>query len=260
MRRAPDHCRPLRLLPAASLLMVAIAAPCLAGPSIQVKPDTIEIGTFFGGAQVEVSAEIPAGSDAVIEVVGKEIEEQLLRKGRHWDIWMNVGEIDIEGAPSLYLARSTSPDQTGSPAGDPPFGYDALEEKASFLGDVRGLKTTRIFTEFVKLKESERLYGIHPGTLQVSPGAGDRLQVQGTFTIPPKVWPGTYQVRLSVYRDGRLAESGSAPLVVRVVRLPAMLSTLARRHGALYGLLAVGVAVLFGYLTGLVFRGAKGGH
>jgi hypothetical protein len=229
MRRAPDHCRPLRLLPAASLLMVAIAAPCLAGPSIQVKPDTIEIGTFFGGAQVEVSAEIPAGSDAVIEVVGKEIEEQLLRKGRHWDIWMNVGEIDIEGAPSLYLARSTSPDQTGSPAGDPPFGY-------------------------------ERLYGIHPGTLQVSPGAGDRLQVQGTFTIPPKVWPGTYQVRLSVYRDGRLAESGSAPLVVRVVRLPAMLSTLARRHGALYGLLAVGVAVLFGYLTGLVFRGAKGGH
>jgi hypothetical protein len=33
----------------------------------------------------------------------------ILRKGRHWDIWMSVGG-DIEDAPCLYFALSTEPD------------------------------------------------------------------------------------------------------------------------------------------------------
>jgi hypothetical protein len=250
----------LRTLPAALLLAMVPPAPGAADSELRVRPDSIRIGTFFGGAEVEVSAEIPEGSEAVIEVIGKDIEEQLLRKGRHWDIWMNVGEIDIDGAPCLYLARSTKPARP-EPAGfDLPCGYNVVEQSVSFRGDVRGLRRMRIFDEFVKLKESEKLYGVHRGTLQVAQLRGGRSLVQGTFTIPSKAAPGTYDVRLSAFREGRLVESGSGRLEIRLVRLPALLSSLARRHGALYGLLAVGVAVLFGYFTGIVFRGVRGRH
>ena len=253
----PGRRSALRALPAALLLAMMPPSASAADSELRVAPDSIRVGAFFGGAQVKVSAEIPEGSDAVIEVIGREIEEQLLRKGRHWDIWMNVGEIDIDGAPCLYLARSTKP-ASPEPAGfDLPCGYNDLEKSVSFRGDVRGLRRIRIFDEFIKLKESEKLYGVHRGTLQVSPLPGGRSLVQGTFAIPSKAAPGTYEVRLSAFTEGRLVESGSCRFGIRLAGLPALLSSLARGHGALYGLLAVGVAALFGYLTGIVFRGAK---
>jgi hypothetical protein len=252
--------RLLWMSPVFLLLALIAPSPGDAGTNLQVTPDSIEIGTFFSGARVEVSAEIPAGSDAVIEVLGKNIEEQLLRKGRHWDIWMNVGEIDIEGAPSLYYVMSTDPAGFSGVATDSSYGYHSLKKQVSFVGDVKGLKRTRIFDEFIKLKESEKLYGEYPGTVKVSQLSGNRSRIRGTFRIPSKVAPGDYLVRLSVHADGRLVATESVSIGIDMVSLPAFLSTLALQHGALYGLLAVVVAVAFGYVTGLVFRKAGGGH
>jgi hypothetical protein len=243
------------LLPA----LIAVS-PGAADANLRVTPASIDIGTFFGGAQVEVSAEIPAGSEAVIEVLGQNIEERLLRKGRHWDIWMNVGTINIEGAPSLYYVLSTDPESFTRVATDPPYGYLSLTKIVSFVGDVEGLKRRKIFDEFVKLKESEKLYKEYPGRLKMSQPAEGRSRVRGTFRIPSRVAPGHYLVRLSVLDDGRPVTTETASLDVSMVGLPAFLSRLALRHGALYGLLAVAVAAAFGYLTGLVFRKTGGGH
>ncbi|MEJ2719574.1 MAG: TIGR02186 family protein, partial [bacterium] len=131
---------------------------------------------------------------------------------------------------------------------------------ASFLGDVRGLKSPKIFDEFVKLKETEKLYRVDPGKLDLSHSPGGPTVARGTFTIPSRIAPGAYEVRLSVLRDGRLLETRTAAFTVRVVGLPALLSGLAHRHGGLYGLLAVAVAVVFGYVTGVVFRRASPRH
>ena len=231
-----------------------------AEPKILVEPESIYIGLLYSGTPVEISAEIPLGCDAVIEILGKDIEEQLLRKGRHWDIWMNVGEIDIEGAPSVYFAMSSDPKSLERSADEPAFGYGALRRRVSFLGDVRGLKRLKIFDEFVKLKEREKLYRMYPGKLELAPSPGGSVTARGTFIIPSRIAPNTYQVRLSVLRDGRLIDSRTAALEVRVVGLPAVLSSLARRHGSLYGLLAVLVAAVFGYFTGVVFKRTKPGH
>lgn len=253
--------RRLLWMSSASLLPALIAVPPgAADTNLRVAPASIDIGTFFGGAQVEVSAEIPAGSEAVIEVLGQNIEERLLRKGRHWDIWMNVGVINIEGAPSLYYVMSTNPASLSRIATDAPYGYLSLTKSVSFVGDIKGLKRTRIFDEFIKLKESEKLYKEYPGQLKVSQSAEGRSRVRGTFRIPSKVAPGHYLVQLSVLEDGRPVGIETASLDVAMIGLPAFLSRLALRHGALYGLMAVAVAAAFGYVTGLVFRKTGGGH
>lgn len=239
------------------LLSVFVPSSNAAEEKILVKPESIHIGVLYSSTPVEISAEIPDGCDAVLEILGEEIEEQLLRKGRHWDIWMNVGEIDIEGAPTVYFAMSSDPKSLERKGDEPAFGYGALERQVSFLGNVKGLKRLKIFDEFVKLKEREKLYRIYPGKLELSSSPGGSASVRGTFIIPSRIAPDTYQVRLSVLRDGRLIDSRTAPLEVRVVGLPAMLSTLARRNGSLYGLLAVMVAAVFGYFTGVVFKRTK---
>jgi hypothetical protein len=250
---------PRRALGVLSVLSLHTLAPspCMAGQGVHIEPESIHIGTFYAPREVEVSARIPEGCDAVIEVLGKDIEEQLLRKGQHWDIWMNVGEIDIEGAPCVYLAMSSNPESLSATAPAPAFGYGVLERRASFLGDVTGLDHLEIFDEFVKLKESEKLYRLDPGALRLEPAPGGSTAVHGAFTIPSRIPPGTYRVLLSVLEDGRVVESSSTSLGVEIVGLPALLSSLARRHGAFHGLLAVTVAVVFGFLTGVVFTKAR---
>jgi hypothetical protein len=74
-------------------------APVEAG-NLQITPPSIEIGGFFNGVEVTVSDVIPLDSEAALEVIGKVREQDLMRKGRRWELWMNVREIDIMSAPS----------------------------------------------------------------------------------------------------------------------------------------------------------------
>ena len=46
---------------------------------------------------------------AVLSVRGKKIEEEMMRKSRHWDLWMNSGEVDIYDTPMLFIALSSDP-------------------------------------------------------------------------------------------------------------------------------------------------------
>lgn len=228
--------------------------PSVAATRLRLVPDSIHIGIFFSGESVQVSGKIPTGSQAILEVFGKRIEEQLLRKGRHWDIWMSVGEIDIEDAPYLYFALSTDPTEFSGQSADAQSGYAALKRKVYFKGDVRGMTRPEIFNRFIELKEEENLYSLQPGALKTSDPAGDSVTVQGSFRIPSRILPGNYTIRLSVLNHGRLIKSETTVLSVRMNGLPAFLSSLSRRHGALYGLFAVGIAIICGFLVGVAFK------
>jgi hypothetical protein len=244
----------------ALFLLLAAPWPCSARADLRVIPDSISIGAFFSGMLVRVSGEIPAGTNAVVEVIGKRIEEQVLRKGRHWDVWMNDGEIDIEDSPCLYLALSTDPSGFSRWGADAQYGYRTLQKRAFFKGDTAGMTSPEVFHEFVDLKEHENLYGLLPGSLKVSPSAGNRMSVEGTFRIPSRVTPGDYRVRLSVVSQGRKLRSETVRLVIHMVGLPAFLATLSRQHGALYGLLAIAIAVIFGFLVGILFKRRRHAH
>jgi uncharacterized membrane protein YraQ (UPF0718 family) len=45
-----------------------------------------------------------------------------------------------------------------------------------------------------------------------------------------------------------------------MVGLPALLATLAYEHGALYGVIAVIIAILTGFAMGYIFKKGGGGH
>ena len=243
----------LQMLLVLSGLLIMPGAPAAAA-GLRLIPDSIRIGPFFSGASLHVSGEIPAGSRAIVEIIGKRIEEQLLRKGQRWDIWMNVGEIDIEDAPYVYLALSTDPAEFSGPGADAEFGYAALKKRIYFRGDVQGLARAEIFRWFIKLKEEEGLYSQEPGALKESGRSGETAIVEGSFRIPSRIPPGDYVVRLSVVDHGRLLHSEHVRLGIRMTALPALLTSLSLRHGALHGLLAVAIAVIFGFLVGVAFK------
>jgi hypothetical protein len=256
-------------------ILVMLGALLLQGPfsllhavsiDLRVTPDPIQIGSFFSGAKLMVSAEVPKGAEVVIKVIGKVSEQELMRKGKRWDLWMNVGEVDVENAPGMYLAASSNPKSLLPPAADSSWGYEALAEKVSFKGRVKAVTSSELFREFVRLKEGQGLYGVYPGEVKLSPAGDDHDLAETSFWLPTRIAPGTYQVCLTAVGKGQTVQQQCLPLEVAMVGFPAFLSSLARDSEVLYGFFAVALAMATGLLTGVIFKKKRslaeppGGH
>lgn len=243
-------------------LLLLLIMPSLtwgASQDLQVTPDQVEIGTWFRGHSVKASAMIPKGAEAVIEVIGKTADEHLMRKGRRAGLWMNVGDIDVRNAPSLYMVMSTNPKLLENAAPEAPWGFAALKRRMSMSGNITDQEKDDFFKQFIQLKESEDLYATCKDPVKKSKAAGDLVPFKGEFRLPTNVKPGLYEVCLSVVQDGQVIAKNCRELQVKLVGFPAMLSTLAYDHGATYGILAVVIAIITGFAMGFLFKGG-GGH
>lgn len=229
-----------------------------AAVELLVAPDVLHITESFNGSQVTVSADIPRGADAVVEVRGAAKENHLLRKGRRGGLWMSVGEVKVLGLPSLYLVMST-PGLSLDKGNEKKLGYAAIESQAKFNGDLPKGGKAALLQQFLNLKESEGLYGLFPGALKVKETQDDQAKITGQLRLPSNISVGDYQIVLSVFKNGRLLQQKSTQLKVDVKGVTAFLLSLAHGHGVLYGLLAVVVAFAAGFVMGIVFKG-KSAH
>jgi hypothetical protein len=241
-------------------LMLAGVLPARAGaPGLTVTPATVKIGAFFNGESVTVSGTIPAGAQAVLEVTGTNADAHLMRKGRRGGLWMNVGEIVVHDAPSLYLVMSTSKPLLTAPPPDAPWGYQALKPGIRFSGRIEAGEREEFLGQFFQLKENDRVYATVPGGLKIGAAAGGESKLLGTFPLPTNTRPGTYKVCLSVIADGKVVNRTCSDLTVEMVGFPALLASLAYQHGATYGVVAVVIAIITGFAMGFLFKGG-GGH
>ena len=241
-------------------LLLAAGLPARAAePMLKISPAQVHIGAFFNGQTVTVSGTIPAGTQAVLEVMGASADEHLMRKGRRGGLWMNVGEIKVQDAPSLYLVMSTAKELLTAAPAEATWGYRALEKRLAFSGNIEPGERPEFLKQFLELKESEQIYASWPGALKVKAAAGAESAVTASFPLPSNTRPGDYKVCLSVIQDGRVVSHNCAGLTVALVGFPAWLATLAYQHGAAYGVLAVVIAIVTGFAMGFIFKGG-GGH
>jgi hypothetical protein len=241
------------------VLLAGVLPAQAAGPTLTVSPATVQIGAFFHGKTVKVSGTMPAGAQAVLEVVGASTEETLLRKGRRGGLWMNVGKIMVHDAPSLYLVMSTAKELLTAAKPSATWGYEALKQRITFTGRIEPAERQEFLGQFLQLKESEHIYATQPGALKVGAAAGGGSPVTGTFSLPTITKPGTYKVCLSVIENGKVVSNTCTDLRVVMVGFPALLASLAYQHGAAYGVLAVVIAIVTGFAMGFLFKGG-GGH
>lgn len=238
----------------AAVLAVPAGAEALSD-NLQVSPNRVDIGAFFQGAEVALKGALPAGAEAVVEVRGTTIQQTFLRQGRRWGLWMTVGEIEVDNAPNLYLVLSSAPKIPEVAGGQTPWGLASLKSQVRLQGALAADETDRFFQEFLELKKSEELYISLPGGLKISNAPGGGASFQGTFRLPAKVPPGEYQVRLSVLKDGQVAHQTTTKLKVEMVGFPALFASLAYERAALYGILAVLIAIATGFIMGFLFKG-----
>jgi len=242
----------------AALFFLVISLPLYAASSkLLFKPDLVRIGALYNGTKVNFSAEIPRGCDAIVEVTGGDVEETVVQKVRRFGLWMNGREITVKGAPSLYLSMSSEPALLTGPGVASLWGYEALKKGVSFSGHIKVTENDKIFKEFLKLKQSLKLYGVFPGALKVSPSSGARSTVRGSFKLPSNVTPGSYQVSLSVIQKGERLFRETVPLKVVMVGFPELVYRMAKKHAVAYGFLCITIAAFAGLFVGLVFAKSR---
>ncbi len=240
--------------------------------SVVLDPQTVAIGLTFTGVTVMVRAEVPAGYEAVLRLMGGPERHELKKLGKKAGLlWMGAGNLTLEGVPAVYQVLTSAPlAEIGSPAALAQWtlGYAFLIPKRALTAELR--------TDFVRLREHDGFFAMHERALyweepaaaphssrlaaaeaaddqSPSPINTPRL-LHGTLELPPCIPAGNYAVDLIGFRNHQATHLARTVLHLEYAGAVKQLRSFAIDHGLAYGITAALIAIGVGLLTGLLFR------
>ena len=210
----------------------------------------IEITLGFSGANLLLFGAAEAG-DVVVVVNGPPEDVVVRRKGRIGGIWVNRKSVTFGGVPGYYavsatnsLAAIASPEVLAEHAiGAANLVFDPVEE-------LTAKEITAFRDAVVRNMEREGLYQTEKGAVGV---IGDTL-FRTRIEFPAGAPAGTYMVDVYLFRDGELVVSQSTPLFVAKSGVERAVFELATQQPAIYGIIAIIIAVAGGWFAAAVFR------
>jgi uncharacterized protein (TIGR02186 family) len=211
----------------------------------------IDITTGFAGADVLLFGATDMGGDVVVVIRGPDQPTVVRRKERILGIWINRDWMLFEKVPSFYYVASSRPlEEVASAAtlAKIRVGLDHLPLPA--IGGSAGLASPPFREALIRTKQEEGLYGTTTGQVTFLGGRLFRTSVH----FPANVATGGYKVEVYLIRDGRVESAQLWPLFITKVGLSAQIYDHAHTDAALYGIVAVLLATMAGWLGALGFR------
>ena len=245
MRRAAGV---LLLLAAFALFApVASAQPLVADLSSHL----IAITTGFTGTEVVLFGAVEQAGDVVVVVRGPEGPLTVRRKERMLGLWLNGSSVTFAAVPSFYYVASTRPleeiashDQLARQR----IGIDQLNFET--VGRVSDTARAIFRAALLREKQSAGLFPVVPGHVQFV----GRLLFRIDVALPSDVPTGAYQVQVFLFRNGQVVGAQTTPLLVSQSGVSADIEDFAYRRSLAYGLVAVTLAVVAGWLGSILFR------
>lgn len=213
----------------------------------------VAISTGFTGAELLLFGATEGFGDIVVTVVGPKRDEIIRRKERVAGIWVNGTSVTFENAPAYYRTAASKPlSEIAAPEV-----LEKLQIGSSRIDlstrSSRGAETVLAFRDaFIRSKKRQALYSEDISDIKITRG---RL-FRSTIPFPVNVPIGTYEVTVHLFKHGRLVSSEKTPLTVQKVGLEAQIYDFAHDHAAWYGLIAIAIALVAGWLAGVIFRRA----
>lgn len=215
----------------------------------------IAITTGFTGDEVVLFGAVEQPGDVVVVVRGPSETIVVRRKERFLGIWANRGSARFERAPSYYAVAAS---RTLSDAASPSIldrhdiGLENLDLNPVEAESMDESEIVEFRESLIRRKQDAGTYGI-----EVEPVVflGSRL-FRTRLAFPDNVPTGQYLVSVYLLSDGNVAAAQTTPLSVRKVGVGAEIFLFAHGRPALYGILAILVAITAGWLASLPFRRA----
>lgn len=252
--------RTIRAAAAAGLAALALLAALLAAP-VPAKASTlvadlsrhlVAITTGFAGDQVLLFGAIEGEGDVVVIVRGPDRPVTLHRKSRVLGVWANTAQMTFDSVPSFYAVASSRPLEEVAPEtvlarhemGVSYLRLDLPRAKAS--PNVAAEWRAGLIRNFVRA-------GLYKPEVGQVTFLGNRL-FRTRIELPANVPTGLYQVQVYLIQDGRAISAQTTPLSVSKIGSEAVIYDFAHENAALYGLIAILLALVAGWLAHLAFR------
>jgi len=231
---------------------------------IGISTDLVGLTSDFSGTQIAVFGTVENANRvaqtlneyAVVVVVrGPASDIVVRRKERVLGIWVNRAARMYKNVPSFYaLASDRSLDKVTGP--------ELLREHELGIANL-SLKLYSRGTDILpapEFAESLRQIRANRGLFSENHEGVEFLGstlFRATLDLPSDVPVGVHTVTAYLFREGQFLASRSGTFRVEKEGLEKWLFTLAHFYSLWYGLLAVGLAVLTGWLASVVFGGAR---
>ncbi len=240
-------------LAALIVIVVATSVPRPLGADLvsALSNHLVAITTGFSGTEALLFGTTGGAGDVVVVVRGPEAGQVVRRKARRAGIWVNADEMIFERVPGFYAVAASRPLAEFLPeriAQRHQIGTDALD-----LAPRQPLAESERLAfraALIRNKQKLALYADAVADVNFLGGGLFRTDV----AIPANAPVGSYTVATYLIRDGEVATAEIAPLIVSKVGIEARLFELAQRHALAYGVLAISIAGVAGWLASLVFR------
>ncbi len=212
----------------------------------------VSITSAFQGENILLFGMFDPPGEVVVVVQGPPARETVMRKERFLGLWLNTGRQGFDDVPAYYYIAASQPLQRLLARGA---GGEILSLEDRMAG-VRSVGT-REDQDLIRFRhglvEVKRRQGLYPAAIgQITVQAGRLFRVDLPF--PSRLPEGTYDVRAYLLRQGKIVAAVSRPLPVGKVGFSARLAGWAGRDGALYGIGAIAMALLAGWLGGAMLR------
>lgn len=236
--------------------LISIPKTLANGLAADVSDRLIAITTAFVGGDVVVFGAIDeAKGDIVITMQGPRLPQTVRRKSRIAGIWVNRDRISFDDIPSFFAIAATRPlDEITSSSVRSQFslGVDYLTMTPIDAANYEAEEVQAFADALVRNKQKAGLYTEMPLSVTFP---GPKL-FRTTFSFPANVPPGSYQIEVFRFVDGRVTGAQRSGLQISKVGLEADVYDFANQRSALYGIVAIIIAVAAGWLAGVVFRRA----
>lgn len=221
----------------------------------KITPDRVAITLGYHGTRLSISGQSGTADGIIIQIQSPPGQTHLKYKGKAAGfLWMKMGGMRFDNIPSLYMLYTTAPlDDILKPDMQKKegIGYAVLKGEMAIHSAKKNINKALWTSEFIKFKERENIYRERPKSIHMPPGGGEyRLDLNWPFEAPP----GDYTVKVLAVENGRISGSAGGSIRIEKTGIVEQLTQLATHRAAVYGLLAILVAIAAGIGVGLIFR------
>ncbi len=226
---------------------------------IGLSTDTIAITSGFSGADLTIFGAVTNTDpqvqrlgryDIIVVLEGPETPMVVREKTRVFGMWLNTRSADFDVVPLSYIASSTRKmrDITDNES------FKKLSLGIENLLLDTGRAKTEIAGEFADaLKDINRKSGRYSEDSGLVEFISPNL-FRATLRLPTNVPIGKHKARAFLFRNGAFIKESSAGLQIEKAGIEQNVYRFAHEHSFVYGLLAIALAIITGWLGRVIFR------
>ena len=277
----------LKLSAAAVVLLTAVFAATSTvargekETSLNVSPETVEVGLSFAGSDVAISGSAPAGADVILTVDGPSKSVKVKKMGKVMGLfWMAVDQAKVQNVPCFHVVLSSRQvnellsEQEQVKLGVDPAATSILSQarvvSASDGAQVSEEKATEFASALRDMYIKDGRYApcvsCHSVPPQERAAHMDAMPTSNSVTrLEDGRWNasvdlasdaplGDYSVHAYYVKDGQVVGSDATTFSVRKVGVVEWLGSMAQDHAAAYASMCLGILIAAGMAIGYVSR------